>query len=222
MAEFDLIPADYAHGRLLRQRVRHFLVALAAITCIVALAWLGLRSLIFMERGQLARLQERARSIGEAKGRLEQDRGRILSARRQLEALDELRGRDRVLVFLRAIDAAYVEGMWFDEVRFFRREKVRVPTPGSPAAQAPGAAAGNGDAAAKPGAAALPEIEQAAEIAGYAMNHSALAEFVRRLAEQPGISGVRLVDSGMRTTADVPAIEGRIALVVAGKSGSAQ
>lgn len=223
MAEFDLIPADYALGRMLRRRMKCFLVTLAAIAGMVALMWLGLHSLLVMERSEVARLQERARHMVEAKARLEQDRERTRGAERQLEALDDLRGRDRLLVFIKAIDAAYVDGVWFDEVRFFRREKLvaRAPEAATRATQPPRAGGGKEQAGSN-ATAKLPDIEQAAEIAGYAVNHSALAEFVRKLGDQPGISGVQLIDSGMRTTADVQAIEARIALLVGDKSRGPQ
>ncbi len=220
MAEFDLIPPDYARGKILRRRTKGFALALASVACLVALAWLGLHSLISVESGKAARLQH-ARQIsdqGEAAAREYLQRKQ--AAERQLQALDELRGRDRIQIFVRAIDAAYVEGVWVDALRFYRRENLAAGHPRPPAAQP-----GRGRPAvqnAPPRGATPPEIEQYAEISGHAVNHSALGEFLRRLGRQPDIAEVRLIDSGMRPHAEVAAIDAKISLLIADKARGRQ
>jgi hypothetical protein len=208
MSEFDLIPPDYVRGKTLRRQMKWFIVALVAVASLVALGWLGLRSLVALENREVARLQEQGRLAALGKAKEEAYRQRTQVAAHQLDVLDELRGRDRMLMFFKAIDAAHVEGVWFDEVRFARRA-----APGSIEAGAAGKAPDPKDPSAKPA-----EIEQVAEIAGYAVSHSKLAEFMRSLGRQPGIAAMRLIDSGLRTNANTQAIDARISLRVDDKA----
>ncbi len=205
MSEFNLMPPDYVRGKMLRRRIKWSMVALAAVASLVALGWLGLRSLVSMENNEVARLKEQGRISALGKTKEEEVRQRAQATAHQLEVLDELRGRDRVLMFIKAIDAAHVEGVWFEEMRFSRR--------GAPGSIEAGGAAGKAPdpkgQAAKP-----PAIEQVAEIAGHAVNHSMLAEFMRSLARQPGIAAMHLIDSGMSTSGNIQAIGARISLRV--------
>lgn len=212
MAEFDLIPPDYARGRILRRRMKALAIVLASVACLVAIAWLGLHSLISAESGKAARLQQAKQLSVKGEAAAQEYRQRKQAVERQLAALDELRGRDRVRIFVRAIDAAYVEGVWFDALRFYRREQLPAGDPRGSAA-APGRARAGAQNAA-PRVATPAEIEHYAEIAGHAVNHSALAEFIRRLGHQPGIADVRLIDSGMRAHAEVAGIDARISLSI--------
>ena len=220
MAEFDLIPPDYARGRILRRRMKGFAIALASVASVAALAWLGLHSLVSAESGKVARLQQARQLSAKGEAAAQEYRQRKRAAEQQLEALDELRGRDRVRILVQAIDAAYVEGVWFDALRFYRREILPAGDRRAPAAQ-PGRARAAAQKA-PPRGAAPPEIEQYAEITSHAVNHSALAEFLHRLGQQPGISDVRLIDSDMRANAQVAAIDARISLLVDGKSRGPQ
>jgi hypothetical protein len=204
MSEFDLIPPDYVRGRMLKRRIKWSIVALASVAGLVALGWLGLHSLVSLENGEVVRLQEQGRLMALGKAKEEEVRQRSQAAAHQLEVLDELRGRDRVLMFIHAIDAAHVEGVWFDEIRFARRAV------GGPEA---GKAPDPKGRAEKP-----PEIEQVAEITGHAVTHSTLAEFMRALARQPGIAAMRLIDSGMSASGDLQAVGARISLRVDNKA----
>ncbi len=220
MSEFDLIPPDYARGRILRRHLKTFALALASVAGLAALAWLGLHSLIAAENGKAARLQQATRLTAQGEAAAQEYRQRKQAAERQLEALDELRGRDRVRVLVRAIDAAYVEGVWLDAMKFYRREIL--PADGARAgAVQPGRARPVAPNAA-PGGASPPAIEQYAEIAGHAVNHSALAEFLRRLGHQPGLADVRLIDSGMSEHAEAAAIDARISLLIDDKARGRQ
>jgi Fimbrial assembly protein (PilN) len=216
MAEFDLIPSDYAQNRVLRRRVKWFAAALVAIVCLVAFARLALALVTRFENGEVARLQKEGQISAQAKARADEYRQQKLAAEKRLNELDDLMGRDRVRLFLSATDAAYLNGIWFDAIRYYRGEtlptgsldalpggaragiivvpKENVPTPGS-IAQARG-------------------IEQHVELVGHALNHSRVAEFMRALGRQPGIADVRLLDTGLRTYTNAQVVDFKLTLLV--------
>ena len=88
MAEFDLIPPDYARGRILRRRMKALALALASVACLVALAWVGLHSLISAESGKAARLQQAKQLSVRGEAAAQEYRQRKQAVERQLEALD--------------------------------------------------------------------------------------------------------------------------------------
>src|SRR6266568_2518857 len=129
MAELDLIPADYAQRQILRRRVKRFVAAVVSLACLLTLARGGLHLLASAETGEVARLQGQERLWAQSKAKVEEYTKQKLATQRQLVALDELRGRDRLRLFLKAMDAAHVENVWFDEIRYYRRDNL--PTTGN-------------------------------------------------------------------------------------------
>jgi hypothetical protein len=198
MAELDLIPADYAQRQSLRRRLKRFSAALVVLACLLGLARSALHFLTSAEKSEVARLQGQEQILAQTKAKVEDYRGRKLATEKQLTALDELRGRDRLRLFLKAVDAAFVENVWFDEMRYHRRD---IPAPAKnvrdPAATGKGA-----------------DIEQRVEIVGHAINHATLAEFMRRLEGQPGIADVSLVDTRPRAYPNTIVIDLTLSLLI--------
>lgn len=219
MADIDLIPADYAKLALARRRMKPLLMALIAVALAVGLARLALTLLVSFENANIAQLQKQAQISARTQAEADNFRQQKQLAEKQLAELDELRGRDRLRLLLRAIDAAYSDSIWLEQLRFFRRD---LPTgdlsslPGGgrsgiivvPKANIPAAGAGPAPAG----------VEQRAEIVGHATNHTKLAEFMRRLGGQPGIAEVRLVDTGLGSYANMPVIDMTLMLLVDDKA----
>jgi hypothetical protein len=198
MAELDLIPADYAQRQNLRRQLKRFALALAVVACSVGVARSALHLLIFAEKKEVARLQEQERLFAQTQAKVEDYRSRKLATEKQLMALDELRGRGRLRLFLKAVDAAFVENVWFDEMRYYRRD---IPSAGN--VDPKPAATGKG-----------PDIEQRVDIVGHASNHATLAEFMRRLEGQPGIADVSLVDTRPRAYPNALVIDLKLSLLI--------
>lgn len=209
MADIDLIPADYAKRALVRRRVKPLLLALIVVALAVGLARLALYQLVSLENANVAQLQKEGQIVARSQAEADNFRQQKQLAEKQLAELDELRGRDRLKLLLRAVDAAYNDSIWLDQVRFFRRE---LPA-GSTAL--PGGGRTGIIVAPKPGAAPAPAVvEQRAEIVGHAASHTRLAEYMRALGSQPGIAEVRLVDTGLGSYANVPVIDLTLMLLV--------
>lgn len=213
MGDMDLIPDDYRHHLDLRRAVRNFILA-----CVVALACIGLIKmlltyLIWRENVQVVRLEQQENVLEQNKAKTETYRQQKQVTEQQLAALNELRGRDRVAIFLQAIDSAYAEGIWFDNLRFMRRSSTGTLD------NVPGAV--NTGIIVVPANAETPqslEVNHGAEIVGHAVSHSMLAEFMRKLGTQASVADLRLIDTGTRNYTTMQVVDFNLALQVSEKA----
>ena len=219
MADVDLIPADYARLARVRSRVKPLLMALIAVALVVGLARLALSLLVSFENANIAQLQKESQIAARTKAEADNFRQQKQRAEKQLAELDELRGRDRLRLVLRAIDAAYSDSIWVEQLRFFRRELSTGDLSSLPGGGRSGVIVVPRQNIPGPGTApASPGVEQRAEIVGHAINHTKLAEFMRGLGSQPGIAEVRLVDTGLGSYAGTPVIDLTLMLLVDDKA----
>lgn len=219
MADIDLIPAEYAKRALVRRRLKPLLIALVALVLAVGLARLALYLLASAESANIAQLRKEdqvsARNKAEADGIRQQKQ----LAERQLAELDDLRGGDRLGLLLRALDAAYSDGVWFDQLRFFRRDLATGDLSALPGGGRSGIIVVPKENVPAPGGAPAPAgVEQRAEIVGQSTSHTRLAEFMRNLGNQPGIAEVRLVDTGLGRLGSTPVIDLTLMLLVDDKA----
>jgi Tfp pilus assembly protein PilN len=214
MAGIDLIPRQYALERRLWRRCKRFAAAMLALVCFLAAArgalWLGNAH----EQRQLSDLRRNEQLSAESLTKVREFEQRKMAAQKELKALDDLRGRDRVRVLVEALDRAYVDGIWFDEIRSFRTDMR--PAAGGP----PGAPAANPAVVHAQPAPALPGVpgpdRQRIEFAGHAVEHSRLADFMTRLAAQPGLSDVRLLDTSSSGESGERLVDFRMSLAITG------
>jgi hypothetical protein len=219
MADIDLIPADYAKLARVRRRMKPLAIALIGLALVIGLARLALSLLISFEQANVAQLQKQGQISAQARAEADALRQQKQLAEKQLAELDELRGRDRLKLLLRAIDAAYSDSIWLEQLRFFRRD----PPAGDVTALPGGGRSGiivvpKPNVADPAGAPSAAGIEHRAEIVGHAINHTRLAEFMRVLGSQPGIAQVRLVDTGLGSYSNVPVIDLTLMLLVDDKA----
>jgi hypothetical protein len=216
VADVDLIPADYTKAQLVRRRVKQLLIACVSAIVVVGVARIALSQAISFEKLSIARLEKEGQVSTRNKAEADKFRQQKLLAETQLAELDELRGRARLGLLLRAIDAAYSDRIWFDELRFFRPDPVAT---GNTTLLPRGGRSGiivvptqNGPAS---GLAAPPaRIEQRVALVGHATDHTRLAEFMRSLGSQPGIGEVRLLDTGLGSYGNSPVIDLTLMLLV--------
>ena len=207
MASMNLIPDDYRQGIGLRRMVRNFIAACIVVLCGIGAAKALFTYLIWRENVQVVRLEQQEQASQQTKNKTEEFRQQKQVTEQQLAALDELRGNDRVTLFLHAIDNAYSEGVWFDSLRFMRRSSTGTLN------NVPGAT--NAGIIVVPNGAETPqslEIEHGAEIIGHAINHSILAEFMRKLGTEPSVADLRLIDTGTRNYTTMQVVDFNLAL----------
>ncbi len=214
MAELDLIPADYAQRQILLRRVKRFVAAAVSLACLLVLARGMLQLLTSVETGEVARLQGQERLWAQSEAKVEEYRKQKLATQNQLLALDELRGRDRLRLFLKAVDAAHVENVWFDEIRYYRRDNLPAGDSLPGGARAGIIVVPEKNVPAPGTALKAPDIEQRVGIVGHAINHARLAQFMRRLESQRGIADVSLVDTSPRSYPNALVIDLKLSLLV--------
>jgi len=198
----DLIPLEYRQRQRQRSLLRKLGLACLLVLAGIAVAWTLLAYLTWREKLEVARLERQDSVAQKAKAKAEAYRQSKQAVEKQLLALDELRGRARVGQFLHAIDAAYGEGIWFDSLHFQRGSDSATAAPG---------------ATAYPPAAAL-EVGPGVDIVGHALNHSLLAEFLRKFAAQPGVADLRLIDTSMRNYTTTQVVDFTIRLQLDNKA----
>ena len=199
-----MIPGDYRQGLSGRRLLRRFIVACVVVLCCIGLARMLLGYLIWRENVQVVHLEQQEQVIEQNKARTEEFRQQKQVTEQQLAALNKLRGRDRVALFLRSIDDVYIEGVWLDSLHFMRRN-------GTGTLQAPGAV-NSGIIVVPNGAVQSLQINQGAEMIGHAMNHTRLAEFMRNLGKQPTVADLRLIDTGTRNYTNIQVVDFNLSL----------
>ncbi|OGS95310.1 MAG: hypothetical protein A3H31_12750 [Gallionellales bacterium RIFCSPLOWO2_02_FULL_57_47] len=199
-----MIPGDYRQGRSGRFLLRRFIMACVVVLCCIGLARMLLGYLIWRENVQAVGLEQREQVVEKNKAQTEEFRQQKQVTEQQLAALNKLRGRDRVALFLRSIDDAYVEGVWLDSLHFMRRH-------GTGTLQAPGAA-NSGIIVVPKGAATSLQMNLGAEMVGHAMNHTKLAEFMRNLGKQSTVADLRLIDTGTRNYMNFQVVDFKLSL----------
>lgn len=207
MSSLNLIPEDYRQGIQLQRLVRSFIMLCALVLGAIALAKGVLSYLIWRENAHVVRLEQQEQASQQNKTKAEEYRQQKQVTEQQLAALKELRGGDRTTAFIKAIDHAYTEGVWFDHVRFIRRSHTGTLD--------------NVPSAANLGVVVVPnnaetaqslEIKHGAEILGHAMSHTVLADFMRKLGMEASVADLRLIDTGTRTYANRQVIDFNLAL----------
>lgn len=215
MHEMDLIPGDYRQDLKLQRSVRLFLLACLAVLCLTGLTKALLTYLTWHESQQTVQLKRQQQIWTQNQIRSETLRQQKGIAQQQLNALEALRGGDRVPVFLQAVDQAFSEGIWFDSVHFMRGHGTATP------ANLPGSA--------HVGVLVLPngaedktafEINQNIEVVGHALNHSLLAEFMNKLGAQPGVADLRLIDTSTRNYTTMQVVDFKLTLQMKKMAGS--
>ncbi|MDO9393104.1 MAG: hypothetical protein Q7T42_03905 [Methylotenera sp.] len=207
MGNMDLIPEDYRQDMGLRRMVRNFIVACLVVVCGIGLAKAAFTYLIWRENAHVVRLEQQEQVSQQNKSKTEEYRQQKQVTEQQLAALTELHGNDRVTLFLHAIDNAYTEGVWFDSLRFMRRSSTGTLD------NVPGAA--NAGIIVAPDNAETPqslEVNHGAEIIGHAINHSVLAEFMRKLGTETSVADLRLIDTGTRSYTTMQVVDFKLGL----------
>lgn len=202
MDEIDLIPRGFRQHRSLHRQVRLFLGSCVAVLCLVAAARLTLAYLSWRETARVVDLEQQNQTLQQNKVKTETLRQKKQVTEEQLAALDQLRGRDRVATFMRAIDQAYREGVWLDSVHFMRR------TGTGKLSNLPGATQANIVVAPVGAKANAPlHVSQGAELVGHALNHTVLADFMQRLGTQSSVTDLQLVSTGTRQSTTTQVVD---------------
>lgn len=218
MADIDLIPRQYHLRRQLSRRLRRFTVALVVTLCVLGGARAVLGIATSHEHREIAKLRKMQLDAAREAARVTEFEQQKLAVEKQLRSLDDLRGRERTGHLLRALDQAYLTGVWFDEISSGSMSAAALPGVQSAVAAragllvlAPPAATPAPAIAAHPAAA---PGEQNVELTGHAVDHSLLASFMTRLAAQPAVVSVQLLDTSSRLYSTASVVDFKVSLTI--------
>jgi Tfp pilus assembly protein PilN len=188
MRDMDLIPGDFRQGLNLQRQLRGFLLACMLVLGGIAVARLGLGYATWRERAVVVSIEQQQQQLEQTHARTEELQHQRQVTEQQLATLEKLRGRDRVALFLHAVDQAYNAHIWLDSVHFLRR----------------GGSADTQELA----------VTQGADLYGHATNHSELAQFMRLLGAQSAVADLRLISTNTRSYNDTQVIDFNLSLQV--------
>ncbi len=204
MGNINLIPNDYRQDIKLKRLVRNFIIACALVIAGIAVAKALVSYLTWRENAQITRLEQLEQLSQETKIKTEEYRQQLQATEQQLKALSTLRGGDRVLHLLHAIDKAHTEGAWFDSLHFMRLANTSTPE--------------NTDNATTEASAAVMveavEAHHGVEIVGHALSHSVLAEFMRNLGQATSVADLQLIDTSTRNYTTLQVIDFNLAFKI--------
>lgn len=211
MADIELIPADYTRARALRQRLLRAALAIAVLVAaaVGARSWLAWR--MAAERPLVKQLAAREATVLQQGQRLVALRAEKAAAVVRLEGLRTLQDGGAWLGLALAIDRAWTPKVWLAGMAQQRELHFAAPA-AAPAGVPPGA---------KVAEPPQPQVRNRFEIEGHGMDHSAVTEFMRAVASQPGLASVRLEETGLRRMGTIDVVDFRLSGVISAASGSA-
>lgn len=177
MHEIDLIPREHYE----RRRVRRALVRSAVLLALIVVAAAAGRAWLAWQLARERPLAEQFRQA-EKNGAAQRVQLAELGARRveletRLATLRELQAGAGWDRALHHVDQAHGRGIWLDRLAI-----ARATTDAAPA-------------------------QHSLEVQGHALDHAAVAEFMRRLAAEPGLQQVRLTDTGLRRYSNLEVVD---------------
>ena len=210
MSEIDLIPTAYRRSLVQRTWLARLALLLFCVAIALGAGKLGLVWAVHASERSLLELERVGQLAIEQRTRLDRLVGERADIALRLSVLDELRSgivaRQMFVVIDRALDGS----IWFSSWKFQRAEELVESDPET---------VKTGFFIVVPNQ-ARDKPEQAwrlrahMEIRARALDHSSLADFVRRLVEQPEIEEVRVLATRIRRVASTQLVDFELAVVV--------
>ncbi len=210
MSEIDLVPGHYRELQRLRGTLRRLVIACALVLLSVGGARAGLLHGIHTKERELARLRTVRTGVLSQKARVVELKSDRAELEQQLEILSELRGGIAAKQTLYAVDRALNGSVWFLSWTFHRAGEwvdevpktqntgyfiIVPPTDGEDLERAW-------------------RLHSHMEIRAQAASHSALADFVRELVEQPEVEDVKVVNTRVHRYIAGQAVSFELAVVI--------
>lgn len=197
MTEVDLIPDDYRQAMRLRRSAKFFSIVFGAVFLLIILGKGLVNSLVAIEKSATETLEAGKVTIVEQRALLEKLRARQADLQERLAILDSLRGGSPAERMLEIVNRATNQSVWFTNLKFRRitEDLAMPPTKNSTAHFRSGQHDGGMQHNNWQGRMHM-------EISGQALNHSELADLVKRLLDQQEIQDVHI---GNTSTLQYPA-----------------
>jgi len=215
MVELDLVPAEYRRYVRLRRWLQLFGLAMAAVLVLVVGTRVFLSRSVRGERMRIEELRATKQVTLNRLALIEELDTRKAEAQKRLQILAGLRGGPPAEQMFVTVDRALGPDVWFESLSFRRAgEIVDVPPETVDTGYfivVPKGQQQKQDRAWR--------LNTHMEIQGRARSHSALADFARRLADQPEIEDVKVLKTSLRQYTRVQLVDFELAVVVVSRPG---
>lgn len=196
MHELDLVPQAYRHWLWLRRQLVTFTALLLAVMVCLAAARMFLGERLAQAAGELHQRQADEQTLVGDRARLDALRERERQLLHREQSLQTLREGLLPIRMFEAVDAALDGRVWFREWSYeHSRETTEAARAATPVADW--------------------RVVNRMQIGGQATDHGALAAFVRRLAAQPLVADVRLLDTQIRRYTETTVVDFSLAVWLA-------
>ena len=197
MQEIDLIPEDFRRGQQLKNHIHAFLLCFAALLLVVVGGKITLNHLVSRDSRHIEQLEAGETFILSQRGRLDELNSlkEILQARQN--ALEGLRNGPPAAQLFVILGQAINPSAWLTQIKFLRAGEFQAASSGAVATGyfmvVPKNAPDKDENAWR--------RETHLELRGEALNHSALADFVKTLLSYPEIGDVFILNTRTRNYA---------------------
>ena len=215
MTDIDLIPSSYRRRRGVRSLSIRFGAVYGVVAVALLAAKLGLSFGIDARASEIERLRADKDSVLQKLTHIDALETQREALNRQLSLLERLRGGPATRAVFAAMDSALAGDVWFTAWTFMREgEFVEV----APTTVETGYFLIVSDSGADDGGRAW-RMKTHMEISATALDHSALARFVTRLASQGIIGDVKVLNTRSRREASASVVDFELAVVLRDSGG---
>ena len=201
MADIDMIPRSYREGLRVRRTLTVYGTALALLLVAGGGTSAVLRWCLALETPLLDQKRATSTQASAMRNQLIGAQARKDALAENVTALGALRGAGEVTALASVLDGALNDKVWFEQLRFSRTQELLQAAPPSPLP------AGTVQArAAQTGAVQAWRLGSHIEIAGAALDNSAMTLFLSALAADPAFTDVRFLNSSTATLEDGGAV----------------
>ncbi len=210
MSELDLIPASWRARRRARGALARVALAYAILALVLGAAKITLGLRIEAEAAELDRLRGDRHSVASERARLDALQAREALLSRELGTLRKLGGAADVARVFAAVEETLASEVWFRDWVFMRAGEYVDVGPKTVETGylilVPDAGSGERKRAWR--------MHTHMEIRGQALSHSALADFVRRLAATPMVHEVKILDTRSQRLSGTEVVDFELAVEV--------
>ncbi len=217
MREIDLVPADYRQILLLRRVFKRFILLFVCILVVVGGGRLWLNYLLKTEKSMIAGLEAGESVIIGQKKIYDELQVEKKELTKRLAVLDVLRSGPQAVRLFEVVDRSLNPGIWFTDWEFIREAKKKKK---------------KHPAQIQTGYFVMATLDEAGseeeeqwrksmhmDIKGQALNHAALAGFVRKLLAQPEIEDVKVLNTASNIHSGAEIVTFDLAVVVQAGGG---
>jgi hypothetical protein len=216
MSEMNLVPGEYRQYLRMRGWLHNFAVAYALLVAAIVGGKIGLSRAIAHENTKIEELRASKQVTLNQLAVIQGLHARKTEAQKRLEILKGLRGGPAAERMFLTIDRALGGDVWFQTWSFGRAGEIVEVEPQKVKTGyfivIPKEKRQDHDKAWR--------LQTHMEIKGQARTHSALANFVKRLLDQPEIEDVRVLNTALRSYSTTKVVDFDLAIVVDSRPGA--